>query len=150
MNTAMTPDTSAPASARPRSFARFAVPTARVLLGLVFFGAGLSYFLMPAPPADAMPGPAGAFAGALVKTGYMLTFIKATEVTCGLALLANRFVPLALTVLAPVVLNIVLLHAILMPSGLPVALLVLALELFLAWSYRDVFRPMLALRTPRA
>jgi len=55
-------------------------------------------------------------------------------------------VPLALTILAPIIVNILALHAFLLPSGLPVALVVLALELYLAWSYRSVFRPMLAAR----
>jgi hypothetical protein len=60
-------------------------------------------------------------------------------------------VPLALAIVAPNVVNIVLFHAVLAPGGLPVALFVLALELFTAWSYRDAFAPMLRTRTaPKA
>jgi hypothetical protein len=62
-------------------------------------------------------------------------------------LLVNRFVPLALALLAPVVVNIILFHLFLAPSGLPVATVVLVLELFLAWVYRGAFRSMLAFRS---
>lgn len=115
---------------------------ARVLLGLVFFVFGLNGFLhfLPAPPLE---GPAGAFAGALVATGYMFPLIKGTEVIAGALLLTNRFVPLALALLAPVVVNIFLFHTVLTPPN-PVAYLVLALEVFLAWSYRAAYRTMLA------
>jgi hypothetical protein len=57
-------------------------------------------------------------------------------------------VPLALAVLAPIVINIVGFHLFLEPSGLPLPLVVLAAEIFLAWSYRAAFAPMLHLRTP--
>jgi hypothetical protein len=59
-------------------------------------------------------------------------------------LLANRFVPLALTLLAPVIVNIILFHVFLAPSGIPMAVVVVAVELFLAWAYRGAFRSMLA------
>jgi hypothetical protein len=132
------------------SISRFAPPAARLLLGLVFFVLGLNGFLqfLPTPPA---PERATAFVGALIATGYMFPLIKSVEVICGALLLSNRLVPLALAVVAPNVVNIVLFHAVLAPGGLPVALLVLALELFTAWSYRDAFAPMLRTRTaPRA
>jgi len=83
-----------------------------------------------------MPEGALAFAGALAQTGYMFTLVKATEVLVGALLLANRFVPLALALIAPVLVNIVLFHAVLAPSGIGAGLVFLALELYLAWSYR--------------
>ena len=132
------------------SISRVAAPTARILLGLVFFVFGLNGFLqfLPTPPA---PERAVAFLGALAATGYMFPLIKAVEVIGGAMLLSNRFVPLALAVIAPNVVNIVLFHAVLAPGGLPVALFVLALELFTAWSYRNTYAPMLRARTaPKA
>ena len=69
--------------------------------------------------------------------------LKGTEVIAGALLLANRHVPLALAVLAPIVVNIVGFHAFLAPAGLPLALAALALLLVLAWAYRDAFAPML-------
>jgi hypothetical protein len=69
-----------------------------------------------------------------------------TQLIVGLLLLTNRFVPLALALIAPVVVNIVAFHIFLAPSGLPLALVVLVLEVYLAWAYRNAFRPMLAMR----
>jgi hypothetical protein len=113
-----------------------------VVSGLAWSIFGLNGFLhfLPQP---AVPGAAGQFLGALAGTGYMFALIKGTELAAGLLLLSNRFVPLALTLLAPVLVNIVAFHAFLAPAGLAVPLALLAAELFLAWSYRDAFAPML-------
>ncbi|HEY6462181.1 MAG TPA: DoxX family protein [Polyangiaceae bacterium] len=103
---------------------------------------------MPQPP---MPERAGAFLGALAATGYMFPLVKGVEVVGGALLLSNRFVPLALAVVAPNVVNILLFHAVLAPGGLPVAIAVLGLEVFTAWSYRDAYASMLHARTaPKA
>ena len=74
----------------------------------------------------------------------MLPLIKGTEVLAGLLLLTGRFVPLALTLLAPVVVNIVLFHVVLAPGSFAMLALIVAAELYLAWAYRDAFRPMLS------
>ena len=79
----------------------------------------------------------------------MFPLIKATEVVGGALLLGNRYVPLALTLLAPIVVNIAAFHTFLTPLN-PVALLVLAAEIYLAWSYREPFRPMHAARAAPA
>ena len=128
-----------------RSIARHIPTVARVLLGVVFFVFGLNgflHFIPQTPP----PAAALAFFGALFATGYMLPLVMGTELLAGVLLLANRFVPLALALIAPVVVNILAFHAALAPSGLLLALVVLALEVLLAWSYRAAFRSMLAAR----
>jgi hypothetical protein len=114
---------------------------ARILLGLVFTVFGLNGFLhfLPAPEVTEA---GGAFLGALAAAHYMFPLIKGVEVAAGLALLANRFVPLALILLAPVVLNIVLFHAVLSPAGLGMSLLLLALGSYLAWTHRSSYRPL--------
>ncbi len=120
---------------------------ARILLGLTFFVFGLNGFFHFIPqPKDAMPQGAMDFFGALIKTNYMIPLIFTTQMLGGALLLLNRFVPLALTLLAPVIVNIILFHLFLAPSGIPVATVVLVLELFLAWRYRSAFRPMLAFK----
>jgi uncharacterized membrane protein YphA (DoxX/SURF4 family) len=125
---------------------RIAPTVTRVLLGLVFVVFGLNGFLrfMPDP---SVPDKAGAFLGALAATGYMFPLVKGVEVLGGTLLLANRFVPLALVLLAPNIVNIVLFHVMLAPGGLPLASLVLALELLTAWSYREAYGSMLHART---
>jgi len=114
---------------------------ARTLLGLAFTVFGLNFFLhfLPQPPP---PAEGGAFLGALV-TGKILTIVKLVEISAGLALLGNRFVPLALTLLAPVEIGILAYHGVFDPAGLPVIMVLMALTGYLAWAYRAAFAPML-------
>jgi uncharacterized membrane protein YphA (DoxX/SURF4 family) len=141
----------ATSTTKKKSLTRFVPVAARVLLGLVFFVFGLDYFLhfMPAPKG---PFPAGAMAlgGAMMQSGYLFELIKGTEVLCGALLLCNVFTPLALVVLAPVVVNIFCFHAFLEPAGIPMAAIIVALTAYLGWAYRDTFRPLLALRAKPA
>lgn len=131
----------------PSRGARIGAAVARVLLGLIFFvfGLGALLNLFPAPPPEALPPKLVAFDAGL-RSSYLFELIKGTEAAMGLLLLLNRFVPLALVVLAPIVLNIVLVHVLLAPSGLGMAALVLGLELYLAWVHRRAFAPLLVSR----
>jgi uncharacterized membrane protein YphA (DoxX/SURF4 family) len=119
---------------------------ARLVLGLLFLASGVAGLVMPTPPLPegTPPGMVALFTG--LTGSYLLTLVKLTEAVVGALLLASRFVPLALLVLAPVTVNIVLVHLLLAPSGLPIALVVLALHLFLGWSYRGAYRGVLAAR----
>jgi uncharacterized membrane protein YphA (DoxX/SURF4 family) len=115
---------------------------ARLGLGLIFVVFGLNGFLhfLPAP---APTGAAALFVGGLASASYFFPLLKGIEVLAGLMLLANLRAPLALVMLAPIVVNIVAFHVELAPAGLPIALAILGLELYLAWSYRRVFAPLL-------
>lgn len=126
-----------------QSLRNLAPHAARILLGLIFFVFGLNGFLgfIPQPPLTGAPGD---FVGALVATGYMFPLIKGTEVVAGALLLSNRFVALALVLLAPVIVNIALFHFVLAPDALAMTFVILGLELSLAWAYRDAFRGVLA------
>ena len=117
---------------------KIATIIARVLLGLVFFVFGIAFFLnlfkMPPPP----PGHAGEFMTALFASHYIHA-VKVFEVVGGLLLLVGRFVPLGLTLLAPVIVNILFFDIFLDPSGLVMGLVVAALAIFLIWRYRTAF-----------
>ncbi|SRR6266542_820894 len=147
METNATPNAEQGEKRQSRSFGRHLPTVARVLMGLLFLVTGLNGFLNFLPQPSSMPEGAAAFSGALLKTGYMFPLIMGTQLLSGVLLLFNRFVPLALALLAPVVVNIVAFHAFLAPAGLGLALVVLLLELYLAWAYRKSFRPMLAMRS---
>jgi uncharacterized membrane protein YphA (DoxX/SURF4 family) len=123
-----------------------AILGARIVLGLIFTLFGINYFV-PFLPQPELSEAAGAFFGGLAATGYMLPMVKITELVGGVMLLAGFFVPLALALLAPVVVNIVAFHLFLDLAGIPISILVLVLELFLAWSYRGAFAPMLDAKT---
>jgi len=110
----------------------------RSLMGLIFLVFGLNFFLhfIPNPPE---PPAAGDFVGALFRTGYFLPMIGATQVVAGALLLSGIMVPFALALIAPVIVNIFLFHLFLAPGGLPLAVIVVAFEVILAWMYRDAF-----------
>ena len=90
-----------------------------------------------------MPENILAVLGALTKAGYM-TVVSGTEVLVAALLLLNRFVPLALALLAPILVGIVTFHVFLAPSTIAPAVVALAMELYLAWGYPAAFRRMLA------
>ena len=149
---AMTSDSTLPApdhlARRPKSFTRFLPATGRVLLGLPMVVFGLNAFLnfIPPPPNGIAPG-AQAFSVALVNTGYMMPLIGLTQLLTGLMLISNRFVPLALVLLAPFFVNSILFHTFLEHTGLPMALIFVALELALAWHYRRAYAPLFHARS---
>ena len=111
---------------------------ARVVLGLIFVTFGLNMFLnfihMPPPP----EGPAREFMTALFMSHYLYV-VGALQVVGGLILLSGRWIPLGLTLLGPVIVNILSFHALMAPAGLPMALVVSLLALFLLWRYREHF-----------
>jgi putative oxidoreductase len=111
---------------------------ARVLLGLMFavFGANIFLHFIPMPPPK--PSLATDFSKALMESGYMYV-VGFLQVAGGLLLLIGRFVPLGLTLLGPVIVNILLFHIFLERTGLPMALVVSALALFLLCRYRANF-----------
>ena len=116
---------------------RTASVIARYLAGVIFLIMGLNGFLhfIPfAPP----PGVAGQFMGALYVSHY-LWVIFAFQVLAGVLLLANRYVPLAVAILAPVIVNILTFHALMAPSGLPLALFVTVLWALIFVDVRPAF-----------
>ena len=119
--------------------------TVRILLGLIFVVFGLNGFLhfLPQPQ---LPDAAKSFFGGLAATGYMLPLLFAAQVLGGVLLLLGM-VPLGLLILAPVIVNIIGFHIFLAPDGLPLAIVVAVLALFLAWTHREVYAPLFRLRT---
>jgi uncharacterized membrane protein YphA (DoxX/SURF4 family) len=122
-----------------------AVP--QVLLGvvLVFTGLNKLFWFVPMPP---MSPALTTFMSALKATGYFLPFLGVVEFVGGLLLLLNRFVPLAITIIAPVVVNILAVHSFLDASAraLTTALTLVALEIYLAWVNREAFRSLFVAR----
>jgi uncharacterized membrane protein YphA (DoxX/SURF4 family) len=131
---------------KTKSFGRIATAIVRILLGLAFLVFGLNGFLnfMPAP--KEMPQEIMTVMGGLMKGGYM-TVVSGAEVIVAVLLLTNRFVPLALALLAPIIVGIITFHIALAPATIGPALVVLVMELYLAWAYRGAFRPMLRAKT---
>lgn len=113
---------------------------ARILLGLMFFVFGLNPFLKFLP----MPTPEGVwgqFLGALVVSHYVW-LVGATQVVSGALLLIGRYVPLAIALSGPVVVNIIAYHVTMQHQGAGPAVLATICWLILFWSYRASFAPL--------
>jgi putative oxidoreductase len=107
----------------------------RFLLGLIFFASGVAFFLTTPPPLP--PGDMADFFKGIMATHYFIYLLKICEAGCGLLLLSGNFVPLALVILAPIILNIFLVNAFLMPTGLPLVIVIGALEVYLAFFSKE-------------
>ncbi len=118
---------------------------ARIILGLIFLIFGLNGFFnfipMPPPPENMMK-----LVGAFMETGYMMKLVSICQAICGFLLLANIFVPLALLILAPICLNIFLIHVFMAPDGLPMAIGVCLLGSAIAWARWEKFSPLLKMK----
>ena len=116
---------------------KIAALIARILLGLIFVFFGLNAFLHFLP-AQLPPGLAGQFAGAMFQSHYIL-FVSGIQVISGVLLLVNRYVPFALTILGPVIVNILLFHFLMLPVGWQPGVLVAILWIILFIRYRQYF-----------
>src|SRR4029077_3149606 len=119
------------------TFMKIATVIARILLGLLFLVMGLNGFLhfIPMPPPT---GLAGQYFTVLFVSHYMV-LVFLLQVIGGALLLANRFVPLALILLGPILVNILLFHSLMAPAGLPLALLATALWGIVFYGVRRAF-----------
>jgi uncharacterized membrane protein YphA (DoxX/SURF4 family) len=121
---------------------KIATIIARILLGLIFvvFGSNAFLHFLPMPPLP--QNLAGEYLHAFLASGYVYA-IGGLQVIGGLLLLIGRFVPLGLTILGAIIVNIWLFHLLMAPEGLPPAILVTVLEIFLVWRHRDAFAGLL-------
>ena len=124
---------------------RILVIIARVLLGLVFLFFGLNGFLHFLP-ATLPPGLAGQFSAALIQSHYVLV-VSGVQVISAVLLLVNRYVPFALTILAPVIVNILSFHIFLFPTGMLPGVVCALLWIFLFVHYRRHFAGIFVQRT---
>lgn len=121
---------------------------ARLFLGLIFFIFGLNGMVMiftgsgfiPMPP---MPEAAGAYMASLGKSGFFFPLLKITEVSMGALLLIGLYTPMAVVILTPIILNILLFHIFLAPGGLPLAIFMVVLNVFLAYCYWPYYKGVL-------
>ncbi len=119
---------------------------ARLLLGIIFFTYGINGFLNIMPLLQ-LNSSAGVFIGGLVGSGYFFQFLKLCEIIAGVALISGFFVPLALTLLAPISINIFLFHLFLDKDGLPMSLIIIALMIYLTFTYKEYFRQLFTAKT---
>ena len=117
----------------------------RILFGALLVFGSVTYFfnLFPQPE---LTGNMKTFNDGLNASGYLMPFVKAIELVCGIAFILGRFVPLATIVIFPITLNILGVHVFLAPEGLPVAIFVLLANLFLAYRNKNHYGELLTIK----
>ena len=116
---------------------------ARTVLGLIFVMFGLNDFVPFIPNPPSIPQSAGTFVGTMVQSHFAY-FVFGVQLIAGILLVFNRFVPLALVMLAGVIANILAFHITMWPATIfPFPLLVTALWFIVAWRYRAKLNPLL-------
>lgn len=119
---------------------KIAVVIVRCLMGVLFLFASITYLfklITPPPPTGAMK----TFSDGLAASVYLLPTVKIVELVCGIAFVIGRFVPLATILISPIIVNIVLVHVFLAPEGLPLAAFLVFANAFVAYHYRDRYKP---------
>lgn len=119
----------------------------RILLGLVFLVFGLNGFLMFIPTGPIPTGLAGQFVTVLLQSHYVLV-ISAFQVVGGALLLINRYVPLGLTLLGPIIVNILCYHLLLYHMGVGIAVVVAILWGIVAYHHRQAFSGLFVQKSP--
>lgn len=124
---------------------KIAVIIVRVLMGLMFLFGSIAFFfkLMPQP---VLEGPMKLFNEGLAASGYFMPFLKTVELIAGVLLVTGLFVPLTAIVIFPITINIFLVHTFLAPEGIPIAIFMLAGNLFIAWYYRKSYAPLFVMK----
>jgi putative oxidoreductase len=121
---------------------RIALIIVRSLMGLLFLFASITFLfnlIIPPEPTGAMK----IFSTGLEASVYLMPTVKLIELICGIAFLSGRFVPLAVVVITPIIINIFLVHVFLAPEGLPVAIFLVAANIFVAYNHRDSYKSLL-------
>lgn len=122
---------------------KIAVIIVRTLVGLLFLFASITYFLNVAPPPEGLTGDTKIFFDGIEASKYILPVTKIFEFLCALAFLSGRFVAPAVILIFPIVLNILLINAIHLPSGLVIAVPLFLGILLLAYVNREKYYPLL-------
>jgi len=117
---------------------KIAATVARYLLGLMFLVFGLNSFLFFIPTGPMPAGPAGQFATVMMATHYTQA-VGLFQVASAVLFLVNRYIPLALTLLAPVLVNILIFHILMAPATIPMGLLATVLWILVAYRVRSSF-----------
>jgi hypothetical protein len=111
-------------------------------MGILLIFGSLAFFLKLGGKPQ-LEGNMKTYFDGLVASGYFLPLLKMAELVCGIALVTWRFVPLAMVIISPIIVNIFFVHTFLDRSGFPVAVFLVAANLFLAYAYWEKFKPLL-------
>ena len=115
-----------------------------LLFGLMFINAGLNKFFNYLPVPKDMPATMMKLMAAFMDIKWLMPLVAVAEIAGGILFITNKYRPLAAIIIFPVMIGIVLTHIIYEPSGLPLALVLLAINLWVIIDNREKYRPMIS------
>lgn len=113
-----------------------------LLFGLVFINAGLNKFLNYMPVPEDLPEKIMKMSAAFVEIGWLFPLVAVAEIVGGIFFIIPKLRQLGAIIIFPVMVGIVLTHITAAPSGLPMALILLAILLWIIFDNRDKYLPM--------
>jgi putative oxidoreductase len=114
-----------------------------ILFGLMFINSGLNKFFSYMPMPAEMPAGLVNLMSAFMQIGWLLPLIAVVEITGGILFIFARTRALGAIVILPIMVGILLTHTINAPSGLPVALILFAINLWVIFENRGKYMPMI-------
>ena len=121
---------------------KIALIIVRSLMGLLFLFSSIAFLFKLITPPE-LVGAMKIFSAGLEASVYILPAVKIIELICGIAFLSGRFVPLAAVLISPIIVNIFFVHVFLDPAGLPVAIFLVLANSFVAYNFRESYKPLL-------
>lgn len=127
------------------NFLKIAVVVVRTLMGLLFVFASIVvlFNLIPQPE---QTGAMKVFNEGIKASVYLMPTVKIIELTCGIAFVSGRFVPLATILISPIIVNIFLLHAFIGPENLPIAIFLVLANSFIAYDHRESYKSLFKIK----
>jgi uncharacterized membrane protein YphA (DoxX/SURF4 family) len=114
-----------------------------ILFGLMFINSGLNKFFNYMPMPKDIPEHMIKVITAFMEIGWLMPLIAVAEIAGGILFITNKFRALGAIIILPVLIGILLTHIIFEPSGLPLALVLLAIELWVIIENREKYLPMI-------
>jgi putative oxidoreductase len=128
---------------------KIAMIIVRTLMGLLFLFASIAVLFNLIPKSE-LTGAVKTFNEGMDAAPYFIKLLKVTELLCGLSFVTGYFVPLATILIAPIIIHIFLFHLFLDTTGLPVAIFLVLANIFVAYFYRDAYRPLVSAKPASA
>ena len=113
-----------------------------LLFGLIFINSGLNKFFNYMPMPKDMPENMMKVMAAFMQIGWLMPLIAVAEIVGGVLFITNKFRALGAIIIFPVLIGILLTHIIIAPSGLPIALVLLGIEMWVIIENREKYLPM--------
>jgi len=114
-----------------------------LLFGLMYINSGLNKFFNYMPMPKDMPEEMMKLFGAFMTIGWLMPLIAVVEIIGGVLFITNKYRALGAIMILPINVGILLTHAINAPSGLPMAIILMGINIWVIIENREKYLPMI-------